>query len=58
MNVALCLSYLDITAVFTSIVSERCFVDSPLKTKAVPLHTMEALGGRGGIALTYSRPWH
>jgi hypothetical protein len=26
--------------------------------KAVPLHTMEALGGRGGIAPTHSRPRH
>jgi hypothetical protein len=26
--------------------------------KAVPLHSMEALGGRGGIAPTYSRPQH
>jgi hypothetical protein len=26
--------------------------------KAVPLHAMEALGGRGGIAPTYSRPRH
>jgi hypothetical protein len=25
---------------------------------AVPLHTMEALGGRGGIAPTHSRPRH
>jgi hypothetical protein len=28
------------------------------KGKAVPLHAMEALGGRGGIAPTHSRPWH
>jgi hypothetical protein len=27
-----------------------------LKGKAVPLHAMEALGGRGGIAPTHSRP--
>jgi hypothetical protein len=26
------------------------------KGKAVPLHAMEALGGRGGIAPTHSRP--
>jgi hypothetical protein len=26
--------------------------------KAVPLHAMEALGGRGHIALTHSRPRH
>jgi hypothetical protein len=26
------------------------------KSKAVPLHAMEALGGRGGIAPTHSRP--
>jgi hypothetical protein len=29
-----------------------------VKGKAVPLHTMEALGGRGGIAPTHSRPRH
>jgi hypothetical protein len=28
------------------------------KGKAVPLYTMEALGGRGGIAPTPSRPRH
>jgi hypothetical protein len=27
-----------------------------VKGKAVPLHAMEALGGRGGIAPTHSRP--
>jgi hypothetical protein len=26
--------------------------------KAVPLHAMEAFGGRGGIAPTHSRPRH
>jgi hypothetical protein len=26
--------------------------------QAVPLHTMEALGGRESIAPTHSRPWH
>jgi hypothetical protein len=31
---------------------------SPVKGKAVPLHAMEALGGRGGIAPTHSRPRH
>jgi hypothetical protein len=29
-----------------------------LKGKAVPLHAMEALGGRGSIAPTHSRPRH
>jgi hypothetical protein len=29
-----------------------------VKSKAVPLHTMEALGGRGGIAPTHPRPRH
>jgi len=29
-----------------------------IKGKAVPLHAMEALGGRGGIAATHSRPRH
>jgi len=28
------------------------------KGKAVPLHAMEALGGRGSIAPTHSRPRH
>jgi hypothetical protein len=28
------------------------------KGKAVPLHAMEALGGRGGIAPTHSQPRH
>jgi hypothetical protein len=28
------------------------------KHRAVPLHVMEALGGRGGIAPTHSRPRH
>jgi hypothetical protein len=28
------------------------------KGKAVPLHAMEALGGRWGIAPTHSRPRH
>jgi hypothetical protein len=28
------------------------------KGKAVPLHAMEAFGGRGGIAPTHSRPRH
>jgi hypothetical protein len=34
---------------------EQC---SKGKGKAVPLDAMEALGGRGGIAPTYSRPRH
>jgi hypothetical protein len=29
-----------------------------VESKAVPLHAMEALGGRGGIAPTHSRPRH
>jgi hypothetical protein len=28
------------------------------KSKAVPLHAMEALRGRGGVAPTHSRPRH
>jgi hypothetical protein len=31
---------------------------SKSKSKAVPLHAMEALWGRGGIAPTHSRPRH
>jgi hypothetical protein len=30
----------------------------PIKGKAVPLHAMEGLGRRGGIAPTHSRPRH
>jgi hypothetical protein len=30
--------------------------EKKVKGKAVPLHAMEALGGRGGIAPTHSRP--
>jgi hypothetical protein len=33
-------------------------VNLDIKGKAVPLHAMEALGGRGGIASTHSRPRH
>jgi hypothetical protein len=29
-----------------------------VKAKTVPLHATEALGWRGGIALTHSRPRH
>jgi hypothetical protein len=36
----------------------REFLLAIYKSKAVPLHTMEALGGRGGIAPTHSRPRH
>jgi hypothetical protein len=32
--------------------------DTSVTDKAVPLHAIEALGGRGGIAPTHSRPWH
>jgi hypothetical protein len=34
------------------------FFSETVKSKAVPLHAMEALGGRGGIAPTHSRPRH
>jgi hypothetical protein len=35
---------------------DRDFIHKEIKqkAKAVPLHAMEALGGRGGIALTHS----
>jgi hypothetical protein len=36
----------------------RFYVKVKKKSKAVPLHAMEALGGRGGIAPTHSRPRH
>jgi hypothetical protein len=33
-------------------------LNQSVKGKAVPLHAMEALAGRGGIAPTQSRPRH
>jgi hypothetical protein len=36
----------------------KCDVLFEVKGKAVPLHAMEALGGRGGIAPTHSGPRH
>jgi hypothetical protein len=33
------------------------YADNSLK-QAIPLHAMEALGGRGDIAPTHSRPRH
>jgi hypothetical protein len=35
-----------------------CHVTYMVKGKAIPLHVMEALGGRGGIAPNHSRPRH
>jgi hypothetical protein len=35
-----------------------CSLHIKVKGKAVPLHATEALGGRGGIAPTHSRPRH
>jgi hypothetical protein len=35
-----------------------CDVKGKKKGKAVPLHAMEAFGGRGDIAPTHSRPRH
>jgi hypothetical protein len=37
---------------------ERILGSRHTKAKAVPLHAMEVLGGRGGIAPTHSRPRH
>jgi hypothetical protein len=37
---------------------EREVLVISIKGKAVPLHAMEALGGRGGIAPTHSQPRH
>jgi hypothetical protein len=36
----------------------KAFEHFEVKGKAVPLHAMEALWGRGGIAPTHSRPRH
>jgi hypothetical protein len=41
-----------------AVASEQVEVKSKKKSKAVPLHAMEALGGRGDIAPTHSRPRH
>jgi hypothetical protein len=43
---------------YTGQVSEVALENTGKKSKAVPLHAMEALGGRGGIAPTHSRPRH
>jgi hypothetical protein len=50
---------------FLNVFSRQSLVPCPLvlavchnKNKAVPLHAMEALGGRGGIAPTHSQPRH
>jgi hypothetical protein len=37
---------------------EKLLVIFYTKAKDVPLHAMKALGGRGGIAPTHSRPRH
>jgi hypothetical protein len=40
-------------------ITAKSFYTSPLyKGKAVPLHAMEAPGGRRGIAPTHYRPRH
>jgi hypothetical protein len=36
----------------------RTYIHTHIKGKAVPLHAIEELGGREGIAPTYSRPRH
>jgi hypothetical protein len=36
--------------------NESYWHDMKIKDKAVALHAMKALGGRGGIAPTHSRP--
>jgi hypothetical protein len=33
-------------------------VTETIKAKAVPLHTMKVIDGRGGISPTHSRPQH
>jgi hypothetical protein len=42
--------------IYASII--QFYLDMECSKKAVPLHAMEALGGRGGIAPTHSRPRH
>jgi hypothetical protein len=49
-------NYLRGTAVYTLHMFPHSYYY--IKSKAVPLHAMEALGGRGGIAPTHSRPRH
>jgi hypothetical protein len=36
----------------------KAYVQHMYVSKAVPSHAMEALGRRGDIAPTHSRPWH
>jgi hypothetical protein len=48
---------------FINFVSKKRFPEGKwrpqtFRSKAVPLHAMEALGGRRGIAPTHSRPRH
>jgi hypothetical protein len=43
--------------VFTAIASRTTTINNNIG-KAVPLHAMKALGGRGGIAPSHSRPRH
>jgi hypothetical protein len=38
--------------------SPICALSMNSKGKAVPLHAMEALGGRGGLSPIHSRPRH
>jgi hypothetical protein len=42
----------------TTITQQILPINTGVNGKAVPLHAMEALGGRGGIAPTHSRPRH
>jgi hypothetical protein len=37
---------------------DQLYIIKLMYKKAVPLHAMEVLGGRGGIAPTHSRPRH
>jgi hypothetical protein len=50
-----CNTNIPTTVKFASQLSQHA---KTVKSKAVPLHAMEALGGGGGIAPTHSRPRH
>jgi hypothetical protein len=51
-------TYFDLRAPRPGVLGPYHFLLTVSKGKAIPLHAMEALGGRGGIAPTHSRPRH
>jgi hypothetical protein len=58
-NVASCSLSVDcVLSTVTLVKHNSALLKCKKVSKAVPLHAMEALGGRGGIAPTHSRPRH